>query len=319
MAVITDADPASQASVALEREELFPIREVSRLTGVNPVTLRAWERRYGLIQPTRTESGHRLYSMTEIERVRSIVDWIDRGVAVSKVGKILAKTEPLKVLAHIIPDDLVQADYAQWQQQVQVAVSAFDDRALDQVYNQIFSSYSLSVVFQDILMPLWLQMLQRQDAFGQTSEWLFFDGFLRARVLQRIVALRGAQPRKVIVSALAGQCRELELLVAALFLSGNDAGVRVLTTGQPFDELALVCERIKPQALVLFSNHAPTADLPRRLNRLALSLDCQVLLAGDTADLAQDSLAGSSIGCLGNEGATMRQRMTQFLAGTLDT
>ena len=319
MAVITDADPASQASVALEREELFPIREVSRLTGVNPVTLRAWERRYGLIQPTRTESGHRLYSMTEIERVRSIVDWIDRGVAVSKVGKILAKTEPLKVLAHIIPDDLVQADYAQWQQQVQVAVSAFDDRALDQVYNQIFSSYSLSVVFQDILMPLWLQMLQRQDAFGQTSEWLFFDGFLRARVLQRIVALRGAQPRKVIVSALAGQCRELELLVAALFLSGNDAGVRVLTTGQPFDELALVCERIKPQALVLFSNHAPTADLPRRLNRLALSLDCQVMLAGDTADLAQDSLAGSSIGCLGNEGVTMRQRMTQFLAGTLDT
>lgn len=319
MAVITDANPASQASVALEREELFPIREVSRLTGVNPVTLRAWERRYGLIQPTRTESGRRLYSMTEIERVRSIVDWIDRGVAVSKVGKILAKTEPLKVLAHIIPDDLVQADYAQWQQQVQVAVSAFDDRALDQVYNQIFSSYSLSVVFQDILMPLWLQMLQRQDAFGQTSEWLFFDGFLRARVLQRIVALRGAQPRKVIVSALAGQCRELELLVAALFLSGNDAGVRVLTTGQPFDELALVCERIKPQALVLFSNHAPTADLPRRLNRLALSLDCQVMLAGDTADLAQDSLAGSSIGCLGNEGATMRQRMTQFLAGTLDT
>lgn len=319
MAVIKDANPASQASVALEREELFPIREVSRLTGVNPVTLRAWERRYGLIQPTRTESGHRLYSMTEIERVRSIVDWIDRGVAVSKVGKILAKTEPLKVLAHIIPDDLVQADYGQWQQQVQAAISAFDDRALDQVYNQIFSSYALPVVFQDILMPLWLQMLQRQDAFGQTSEWLFFDGFLRARVLQRIVALRGTQPRKVIVSALAGQCRELELLVAALFLSGNDAGVRVLTTGQPFDELALVCERIKPQALVLFSNHAPTADLPRRLNRLALSLDCQVMLAGDAADLAQDSLAGSLIGCLGNEGATMRQRMTQFLAGTLDT
>jgi hypothetical protein len=60
-----------------------------------------------------------------------------------------------------------------------------------------------------------------------------------------------------------------------------DAGVRVLTIGQPFDELTLVCERIKPQALVLFSNHAPAADLPRRLNRLALSLDCPLLLAGD--------------------------------------
>ncbi|MCY0110291.1 MerR family transcriptional regulator [Pseudomonas monsensis] len=319
MPVMTDVSPVSQASVALEREDLFPIREVSRLTGVNPVTLRAWERRYGLIQPTRTESGHRLYSMTDIERVRNIVEWIDRGVAVSKIGKILAKTEPLKALAHIIPDDLVQADYQQWQHQLQSAVSAFDDIELDRVYGQIFSSYALPVVFQDILMPLWRQLLQRQEAFGQTSEWLFLDGYLRSRVLQRIIVLRGSQPRKIIVSALAGQCRELELLVAALFLSSSESGVRVLTTGQPFDELTLVCEKIKPQVLVLFSNHAPGAELPRRLNRLALSLDCQLLLAGDASDLAQDSLAGSSIGCIGNEGATMRQRLNQFLSGTLDT
>jgi DNA-binding transcriptional MerR regulator len=319
MPVMTDASPASQASVALEREDLFPIREVARVTGVNPVTLRAWERRYGLIQPARTESGHRLYSMTDIERVRGIVAWIDRGVSVSKIGKILAKTEPLKALAHIISDDLVQADYQQWQQQVRRAVSAFDDVELDQVYGQIFSSYALPVVFEDILLPLWRHLLQCQDAFGQTSEWLFFDDFLRTKVLQRIIMVRTSQPRKILVSALDGQCRELELLVAALFLSGNESGVRVLTTGQPFDELTLVCEKIRPQALVLFSNHVPDSTLPRRLNRLALGLDCQLLLAGDAADLAQDSLAGTSIGCLGNDGATMRQRMTQFLAGKLDT
>lgn len=319
MPAITDALLVPQAAFSLEREELFPIREVARLTGINPVTLRAWERRYGLIQPTRTESGHRLYSMADIERVRNIVEWIDRGVAVSKIGRILARTEPLKALAHIISDDLVQADYQQWQHQVQRAISSFDDQELDRVYAQIFSSYSLAVVFQDILMPLWRALLQRQDAFGQTSEWLFFDGFLRARVLQRIVALRGAQPRKVVVSALAGQCRELELLVAALFLSSSDSGVRVLTTGQPFDELTLICEKTRPEALVLFSNHAPSADLPRRLQRLALSLDCQLLLAGDAADLAQESLADGPIGCIGNEGTTMRQRLMQFLAGKLAT
>lgn len=319
MPVLTDVPAVLQAAASLESEDLFPIREVARLTGVNPVTLRAWERRYGLIQPTRTESGHRLYSMNDVERVRSILDWIDRGVAVSKVGKILAKTEPLKVLAKFIPEELVQSDYQQWQAQIQQAVSSFDDQALDRVYGQIFSTYALPVVFQDILMPLWLQLLQRQDAFGQTSEWLFFDGFLRARVLQRIVMLRGSQPRRVIVSALSGQCRELELLVAALFLSGNDSGVRVLTSGQPFDELTLVCEKIRPDALVLFSNHAPSAELPRRLNRLAMSLDCQLMLAGDASELARESLTGSSVACLGNEGSTMRQRMVQFMAGKLDT
>ncbi len=319
MPALTDVVPSLMPAGSLEREELFPIREVARLTGINPVTLRAWERRYGLIQPTRTESGHRLYSMADIETVRSILGWIDRGVAVSKVGKILAKTEPLKVLAQIIPNELVLADYAQWQQQVQAAISAFDEAQLERVYGQVFSSYSLPVVFQDILMPLWKQLLQRQEMFGQTSEWLFFDGFLRSRVAQRLLLIRDTSPRRIVVSALAGQCRELELLVAALFLSGADSGVRVLTIGQPFDELTLICERIKPQALVLFSNHVPAPELPRRLNRLAMSLDCLLILAGDASDLAQESLAGSSVGCLGNEGLLMRQRLKQFLAGTLDT
>jgi DNA-binding transcriptional MerR regulator len=319
MPVSIDVAQDTSHSLSLEQEELFPIREVARLTGVNPVTLRAWERRYGLIVPTRTESGHRLYSMADVEKVRSILGWIERGVAVSKIGKILAKTEPLKALAHIIPSELVLADYAQWQQQVQAAVIAFDEVQLEQVYGQIFSSYPLTVVFQDILIPLWKQLLLRQEAFGQTSEWLFLDGFLRSRVLQRLLLVRVMQPRRVIVCALAGQCHEFEVLVAALFLSSVDSTIQVLALSQPFDELTLVCERIKPQALVLLSNHAPASDLTRRLNRLAQGLECQLFLAGDAADLAQASLAGSSIGCLGNEGVMMRQRLKQFLAGNLDT
>ncbi len=319
MPVLTDSTSDSTLTVSLEQEELFPIREVARLTGVNPVTLRAWERRYGLIVPTRTESGHRLYTLTEIERVRSILSWIERGVAVSKIGKILARAEPLQALSHIIPNNLIEADYAQWQQQVLVAVNAFDDLRLEQLYGQIFSSYALPVVFQDILMPVWKQLLQRQDQFGGTSEWLFLDGFLRSRVVQRLLLQREKQPRRVVICALAGQCRELELLVAALFLSNGRSAVRVLNIGQRFDELALMCERIKPLALVLFSNHVPAPELPRRLNRLAMSLECRLLLAGDASDLAQESLAGSSIGCLGNEGETMSQRLKQFLAGNLDT
>ncbi|WP_415773273.1 MerR family transcriptional regulator [Pseudomonas sp. LB3P38] len=319
MPVLTDIVPGLQPGIPLEQEELFPIREVARLTGVNPVTLRAWERRYGLIQPTRTESGHRLYSMADIDQVRSILGWIERGVAVSKVGKILARTAPLQALSHLIPNELVQADYLQWRQQVQAAVSAFDEVQLEQVYGQVFSSYPLAVAFQDILLPLWKQLQQRHDTFGQASEWLFLDGFLRSRVLQRLLLVRVLQPRRVIVCALNDQCRELELLVTALLLSSVDSAIQVLAIGQPFDELTLVCDRVKPQALVLVSNHAPAPELPRRLMRLALSLDCQLMLAGDASDLLQESLAGSSIGCLGNEGLVMRQRLKQFLTGNLDT
>lgn len=318
MSLIIDDSFAFQALDA-SQNELFPIREVSRLTGINPVTLRAWERRYGLIQPTRTASGHRLYSMSDIERVRNIRAWTERGVAVSKVGRILAKTEALQPVSRHIPTDLVEADYAQWQQQIALAVSEFDDVELDRVYGQIFSSYAAPIVFQNIVMPLWKRLLQRQEAFGQTSEWLFYDGFLRSRVMQRLILKREPQVQRVLVSAIAGQCRELELLVTALFVSRADVGVRVLTVGQPFDELTLVCQKIQPLALVLVSNHVPTPELPRRLQKLALSLDCPVMLAGEASDLAQDSLTGSSIGCLGNEGGAVHQRLRQLLAGSLDT
>ena len=55
---MTDAEPA---------DALYPIRTVSTLTGVHPVTLRAWERRYGLIRPHRTPKGHRLYTRADVD------------------------------------------------------------------------------------------------------------------------------------------------------------------------------------------------------------------------------------------------------------
>ncbi|ROM98768.1 MerR family transcriptional regulator [Pseudomonas brassicacearum] len=319
MTTTTEPPQPLQFSRLEKLEQLFPIREVSRLTGVNPVTLRAWERRYGLIQPTRTESGHRLYSMTDIERVNGILGWIGRGVAVSKVGRILAKTSEVQASPSIIADESVQADYVQWQTQIKAALNNFDDVELGRIYGQVFSTYSLTVVFQDILMPLWIQLLQHHDLFGETSEWVMLDGFLRTRVLQRLFLLRGTQPLRVVVSAIDGRCRKLELLLAALYMGSAQVGIRLLALGQPFDELTLVCERIKPHALVLFSNQAPTPDFIRRVNRLAMGLDCRLMLAGDSADLAQESLVGSSIGCIGREGGLMQQRLQQFLAGTLDT
>jgi DNA-binding transcriptional MerR regulator len=296
--------------------DLFPIREVARLTGVNPVTLRAWERRYGLIQPTRTESGHRLYSRTDIDTVHRILDWIERGVAVSKVARILARGERLGE-----PGAASEAALAwrQWQRQLRMAISAFDDRQLDLLYGQVCCAYPLPIVFQDILMPLWQQLLRHQGRFGQASEWLFFDSFLRSRTAQRLQAAAAVPGPRVLVAAIAGECRELELLVAGLLMAAQDLAVKLLGIGQPFDELTLICEKTQPQALVLFSNRAPGSDLPQRLKRLAMTLNCPLLLAGDAADLAQENLAGSSIGCLGNEGQLMQRRLQLFLSGSLDT
>ncbi len=314
---MTELARAATASDAFRDEELFPIREVSRVTGVNPVTLRAWERRYGLIQPTRTDSGHRLYSAADIEAVRSILAWIERGVSVSKVGKILARSSAIKLPAPVYVE-VTSSEWGEWQARIRSALAEFDAVQLERLYGQVFSTYPLLVVFQDIFVPLWQELLLHRDEYGQASAWLFLDAFLRARALQRL-QLGAPGAGTILLSALPGHCRELELLVAGLLLGGTDGRVQVLALGQPVEELVLVCEKIQPQALVLFSNHPPADDLPRQLSRLAMSLPCPLLLAGDVCELVEDELSGSPIACLGNEGLLMQQRLQQFLAGHLDT
>jgi MerR family transcriptional regulator, light-induced transcriptional regulator len=316
---MTELAAVDLASTALKQEELFPIREVSRLTGVNPVTLRAWERRYGLIQPTRTESGHRLYSQANIEAIRSILAWLERGVAVSKVGKILQRNESLQASVAPVSQVVANGEWAEWQQQISRALSEFDQARLEQIYGQVFSTYPLAVVFQDVLMPLWQQLKLRQNEFGRSSEWLFLDSFLRARALQRLQLARGASDVRVVLAAMPGQCHELQLLVCGLLLGDSSVNLTVLAQGQPLEELTLVCEKLQPQLLVLFSNHPPANDFARQMTRLALTLECPLAIAGELAELAGEQMSGSSIACLGNDGRTLQRRMQQLLRGQLDT
>ena len=310
---MTDVEPLSVTESGAESNGLFPIREVSRLTGINPVTLRAWERRYGFIEQKRTNSGHRLYSVTDIETVRRVQGWIERGVSVSKVGELLARGTPA-----ISPHEGVQStEYREWQLQISAALSAFNEAQLERLYGQIFSSYPPEVAFQDILMPLWHQLFKTRDEFGRTSEWLLLDGFLRGRVQHRLQFQLQVAPAStcVVVVALADLCRELELLVAGLLLSRADRVIRVLPMGQPLDELALVCEKIQPAAVVVFAQRALTTAHHRRLLKLAQTLDCSTLLAGEAANVAQPALNDSSIGCLGHDARLMNQRLDAELKG----
>ena len=85
-------------------DSLFSIGEVARQTGVNPVTLRAWQRRYGLVVPQRTAKGHRLYTEQDVAQIRQILAWLELGVSIGQVPQLLqqpqaetpAATRPLR-------------------------------------------------------------------------------------------------------------------------------------------------------------------------------------------------------------------------------
>ena len=69
----------------------YSIGEFARLCGINATTLRAWQRRYGLLKPLRTDGGHRQYSDDDVQQALKILDWVKKGVPVSQVKPLLSR------------------------------------------------------------------------------------------------------------------------------------------------------------------------------------------------------------------------------------
>lgn len=67
----------------------YSIGEVAERCGINPVTLRAWQRRYGLLKPQRSEGGHRQFDDEDILRIEEIKRLMKSGVSVGKVKALL--------------------------------------------------------------------------------------------------------------------------------------------------------------------------------------------------------------------------------------
>ena len=67
----------------------FPIRELVQRTGVNASTLRAWENRHNLLNPVRTESGHRLYGQADVQRVRRVQELLVQGLSLNEIAPML--------------------------------------------------------------------------------------------------------------------------------------------------------------------------------------------------------------------------------------
>lgn len=69
---------------------LYPMRTVAKLTNVEPHRIRFWETRYGLVRPTRDESGRRLFTGQEVDRIRKIGQLVDgHGMSLVAIRRFL--------------------------------------------------------------------------------------------------------------------------------------------------------------------------------------------------------------------------------------
>jgi DNA-binding transcriptional MerR regulator len=264
----------------------LPIRLVARQTGVNPVTLRAWERRYGLIVPQRTAKGHRLYSPAQVVKIQEILAWLDRGVAVSQVGDLLKACEPTELCSD-----------NQWlneRQHLAQAIDLLNERQLDEAFNHNLALYPPRTLCEQLLLPLLSDLqLRWPGQFGSELQRVFFYGWLRSKLGARIYHNnRQYNGAALLFINLSNLPLEPEMWLAAWLASSAHCPVEVFDWPVPANQLSLALERLKPRALLLFSSQSlDPAMLRQHLPRMASTSQIPLILAGAAANIHAAELA----------------------------
>jgi len=275
----------------------FPIRTVSEITGVNSVTLRAWERRYGLIKPLRTPKGHRLYSQQDIQLIQDVLDRLSEGMSISQIARdILDKTAM---------DDGEHSDaWGQYCQNMIKAVSRFDEHALEAVYNDAMSLYPVDVVTTRLIMPLLEELGSRwQKKSGSIAEEHFFSVYLRnklgARFHHQNLMNRGP---KLIMACLPGEHHEFGILLFALTAHSKGYQVILLGADLPVTELIQVAERTDSQGIVLAGSASLNCDsISEDINLLTGTLSIPVFIGGDVSSTCRDDITKAGAFPLGHD------------------
>lgn len=258
----------------------LPMRRMAALTGVSPVTLRAWERRYGLIRPARTAKGHRLYSSDQVERIRRVLALMERGVPIGHVRKVLdaePAPEPEGAAGHWRGGLERMAD----------AIARFDEQELDRVYDEALSMHSAEQVTRRLVLPLLAHLGVRwRDLPGAIAEEHFFATYLRSKLGARLQhRMRYATGPRLLAACAPGEQHEIGLLLFAL--EAHAAGLRTVLLGAdtPLEDIAIARHRGNADAIIVSSSVEPGEEFfTEGLPRLVRKAGTPVFIGGATAE-----------------------------------
>jgi len=277
--------------------ERFPIRTVASLTGVKAITLRAWERRYGLIRPARTQTGHRLYSHADIEQIRTVLTLLDRGVQISRVSEALRSQQGADK----------PASKSQWESHLErmaAAISRFDEEELDAIYDEILSIHSIERVTHELLLPALARLGERwKGHVGGIAEEHFLAAYLRSKLGARLQRpSRYARGPRLMAACAPLEFHEIGLLLFAL--DARAAGFRITLLGAdtPLTELAAAHRQAQSDGLVISSSVGTVPWIYEgELAALVRRVKVPVFIGGTTAVIHRKAVVQAGAIPLGTE------------------
>ncbi len=252
------------------------IGELARRSGVSTDLLRAWERRYGLLEPTRTAAGYRLYSADDEARVRSMRARLAEGLSAAEAARLAREATASAAPNGAAPADLAGALWS--------ALDSFDDAGAQAAFDRLVAAFSTEAVVEQAILPYLRALGDRwRDGDASVAQEHFATGLLRARLLGLARGWdRGAGPRALLACP-PGEHHDLGLIVLGLALRDRGWRVTFLGPDTPIETLAAAADQLAPDVVVLSSlAREPLVEAEAEIARMASSRP--VLLAGPGAD-----------------------------------
>ena len=269
-------------------EGTLRIGELSKRSGVSPELLRAWERRYGLLEPARTDGGLRLYSAEDARRVRAMRAHLQSGLSAAEAARLVRSSEGD---ASAPADRPASQDAAE----LRAALDVLDAQGAHLVLDRVLGRYTLETVLVSVVLP-YLRDLGDRWARGEASvvQEHFASNLLRGRLLSLARGWeRGAGPSALLACA-PGEQHDLPLIMFGLALRAQGWRVIFLGADTPLASIAEAADDLRPALVAVSAVHADTFAR-ERAGLAALARDFRVALAGAGADPTLASSIGAEM------------------------
>lgn len=287
------------------------IAQVERLTGVGAHTLRAWERRYGVPRPGRSDGRQRLYTVNDVEVIRRMQELANSGLALRRAAMVVLgerdAKRPRSGTARV-PGEIERFLHC---------LLEYDERRALRLWGNALDAVDLLTMLEDLVVPTLVHLGEAwHNGQAGVEQEHFASGFIRSRLealARQSTPVPGA-PRAVL-ACLAGERHELALLMLNVLLRFQ--GIATIYLGQdvPDDALVRSVRQLTPRSVCL---GAGTAASCSRLPSIAAEIRqvapavC-VLFGGRAADdePARQQIAGAIYG-----GRTLRQALATIVSET---
>ena len=219
------------------------IKEFATRVGVQEETLRAWERRYQLLAPERSEGGYRLYSPTDERRIHSMQAHMARGIAAAQAAALAVAESARHVVAPAEAGALID--------ELVAAAEAFDATRFDALLDAAFERGVVPAI-RDVVLPVLGEIGLRWERGAITVGHEHLASHLVERRLLSTAKGWDAGPGPLALLACpSGERHTLGLICFGLLLADRGWRVAYLGADTPIDQVAEMSSALSPAAVVL--------------------------------------------------------------------